>query len=442
VPQSFSIAKANQTITFGALGNKTFGDADFGVSANSTSTLAVSFTASGNCTLIGGATVHLTGAGSCTITAKQAGDTNYNPAADVPQIFSIAKANQTITFGALGNKTFGDADFGVSANATSSLGVSFTASGDCTVTGSTVHITGAGSCTITAKQTGDTNYNPAPDVPQSFSIAKANQTITFGALGNKTFGDADFGVSANATSSLGVSFTASGGCTVTGSTVHITGAGSCTITAKQAGDTNYNPAPDVPQIFSIAKANQTITFGALGNKTFGDADFGVSATASSTLSVSFTASGNCTLIGGATVHITGAGSCTITAKQAGDTNYNPAPDVPQIFSIAKANQTITFGALGNKTFGDADFGVSATATSSLAVTFTASGNCTVIGSTVHITGVGSCTITAKQGGDTNYNPATDVPQIFSIAKANQTITFGALGNKTFGDADFGCERDR
>ena len=438
VPQSFSIAKANQTITFGALGNKVFGDADFGVSVNATSSLAVSFTATGNCTVIG-STVHITGAGSCTITAKQAGDTNYNPALDVPQSFSIAKANQTITFGVLGNKTFGDTDFGVSATATSSLTVSFTAGGNCTlIGGATVHITGAGFCTITAKQAGDTNYNPALDVPQSFSIAKANQTITFGALGNKTFGDADFGVSATATSSLTVSFTASGNCTlIGGATVHITGAGSCTITAKQAGDTNYNPALDVPQSFSVAKANQTITFGALGNRTFGDADFGVSATATSSLAVSFTAGGNCTLIGGATVHITGAGTCTITAKQAGDTNYNPALDVPQSFSIAKANQTITFGALGNKTFGDTDFGVSATATSSLAVTFTASGNCTVTGSTVHITGVGSCTITAKQAGDTNYNPAPDLPQIFSIVKANQTITFGALGNKTFGDADFG-----
>jgi hypothetical protein len=256
--------------------------------------------------------------------------------------------------------------------------VSFTASGNCSVTGGTVHITGAGSCTITAKQAGDTNYNPAPDVPQSFSIAKANQTITFGALGNKTFGDADFGVGATASSTLAVSFTASGNCTVTGATVHITGVGSCTITAKQAGDANYNPAPDVPQSFSIAKANQTINFGALGNKAFADADFGVSATATSSLAVSFTASGNCTVTG-ATVHITGVGSCTITAKQAGDANYNPAPDVPQSFSIAKRIKRSRSAALGNKTFGDADFGVSATATSSLVVSFTASGICTITG---------------------------------------------------------------
>ena len=48
--------------------------------------------------------------------------------------------------------------------------MSFTASGQCTVAGTTVHLTSPGSCTITAKQAGDTNYNAAADVPQSFTI--------------------------------------------------------------------------------------------------------------------------------------------------------------------------------------------------------------------------------------------------------------------------------
>src|SRR5439155_9121729 len=178
----------------------------------------------------------------------------------VSQGFTIAKANQTITFGALSGKTFGDADFSVSATASSGLTVSFTAGGtdQCTVTGTSVHLTGAGSCTITAHQAGNGNYNAATDVPQTFAIAKANQTITFGVLSGKTFGDADFSVGATASSGLAVSFTAGGTdqCTVTGTSVHLTGAGSCTITAHQAGDGNYNVAADVPQTFAIAKSAQ------------------------------------------------------------------------------------------------------------------------------------------------------------------------------------------
>jgi hypothetical protein len=87
--------------------------------------------------------------------------------------------NQTINFGPVADKTFGDADFTVSATATSGLPVTFTASGDCTVTpDGIVHITGAGSGTITAHQAGDANYNAAPDVPQTVIINKASLTIT------------------------------------------------------------------------------------------------------------------------------------------------------------------------------------------------------------------------------------------------------------------------
>jgi len=84
------------------------------------------------------------------------------------------------------------------------------------------------------------------------------------------------------------------------------------------------------------------------------------------------------------VHLTGVGSCTITASQASDSNYNAAPDVPQSFSIARDSQTIAFGALPGKTFGDPDSTVSATTSASLTVSFASSGNCSVAGSTVHL----------------------------------------------------------
>ena len=38
----------------------------------------------------------------------------------------------------------------------------------------------------------------------------------------------------------------------------------------------------------------------------------------------------------ATVHILRAGSCTITASQGGDATYDPAPDVPNTFTIGEA----------------------------------------------------------------------------------------------------------
>ena len=128
-------------------------------------------------------------------------------------------------------------------------------------------------CTATVSYTPGPNYN-GPDSftfrasdgsinsnvsTVSITVGKANQTITFGALANKTFGDPDFSVSATATSGLPVSFAASGQCTVAGATVHLTGPGSCTITASQAGDSNFNAATNVQRGFTITGAQVTLS---------------------------------------------------------------------------------------------------------------------------------------------------------------------------------------
>jgi hypothetical protein len=90
---------------------------------------------------------------------------------NIDQIFIITvnKIEQTISFDSLSDRT-GNTDFTVSATATSGLSVSFSASGNCTVSDNTVTLSRSGSCTITASQVGDGEYNAAPDVSQSFTI--------------------------------------------------------------------------------------------------------------------------------------------------------------------------------------------------------------------------------------------------------------------------------
>ncbi len=84
------------------------------------------------------------------------------------------------------------------------------------------------------------------------SCTRADQAIAFGPLPNRSPGDPDFDISASADSGLPVSFSASGVCTVSGATVHLTGAlGECTITASQAGDGVFKSATPVPQTFVV-----------------------------------------------------------------------------------------------------------------------------------------------------------------------------------------------
>ena len=359
--------------------------------------------------------------------------------------FDQAKGNQTITFNALGNKTFGDAAFAVSATGGASgnaVTFSSTTTGICTVAGSTVTIIAGGTCTVRASQAGNTNYNAATDVDQSFTVNPANQTITFGALSNHVFGSADFTVGAGASSGLAVTFssTTTGVCTVTGNTVSIVAGGTCTVRASQAGNTNYNAAPDVDRSFTVTQASQSITSGSLGSKTFGDAPFTVSGSATSGLPVTFTSTDTavCT-VSGNTVTIVAVGSCAILVSQAGNGNYSAAISVTSSFTVSQASQVITFGALGNKTFGDAAFDVSAMGgASGNTNTFSSqtSGVCTVVGSTVTIVSAGTCTVRASQAGNANYAAASNVDQSFTVNQISQAVTFGALGNKTFGDAAF------
>ncbi|MEO7016893.1 MAG: GH32 C-terminal domain-containing protein, partial [Leifsonia sp.] len=393
----------SQSISFGALPDHAFGDADFPVSATATSGLPVTFTGTGACTVANGL-IHLTSAGTCTVTASQGGSGTFNAAPPVTQTFTVTTGAQTIAFAAVPDHTLGDADFAVSATASSGLPVTFTANGSCTVTGAQVHLGGAGNCSITANQSGNGNYAAATAITQQFGIAKGAQTITFTALADHTFGAPDFAVAATASSGLPVTYTATGSCTVSDGVVHLTGAGSCTVTAHQVGGNDYAAAADAAQTFGVAQASQVVTFAPLPDRMVGDTDFAVSGTASSGLPVAYTASESCSAAGDL-IHLTGAGTCSVTAAQ-----------------------TVSFGALADHTLGDADFAVTATADSGLPVGFTGSGACSVTAGSVHLTQAGTCTITATQAGNQNYNEATSVAEAFTVAPGVAVVSAPAASS--------------
>jgi len=162
----------DQTITFGSLSDKTFGDPPFTLSASASSGLPVTFTVdAGPGSISGGSSLALTAAGQITIRASQAGNATYNPAPDVSRSFDVAKASQNITFNALPNRSIGEAPFSVSGSASSGLPLSFTiSSGPATNSANTVFVTNVGSITVRASQSGNSNYVAAPDVNRSFIV--------------------------------------------------------------------------------------------------------------------------------------------------------------------------------------------------------------------------------------------------------------------------------
>lgn len=256
-------------------------------------------------------------------------------AAQLSGLVVKALASQSIAFNALSNKTFGDAPFTLTASATSGLPVAFSiVSGPATLSGNTLTITGAGTVTVSASQAGDDTFGPASSV-QSFTVTKASQVITFAALANKTFKDVPFNLMATTPSQLPVAFSiVSGPATISGNTLSITGAGTVIVKASQAGNFNYNAAPDVTQTFTVDKASQAINFAAISDKTIGDAPFSITATTTSPLPIAYSIVSGPATVSGNTITLTGTGTVTVQASQAGNFNYKAALAVNRTFMVA------------------------------------------------------------------------------------------------------------
>ena len=119
-------------------------------------------------------------------------------------------------------------------------------------------------------------------------------------------------------------------------------AGTVTVTANQPGNATYAIAPAITSTITIGKSDQTIAFNPIPDKSVGDFDFSPIAVASSSLNVSFSSSNNQVAeIQGTppnqTIKIRGPGTVTITASQAGNISYNPAPNVTQSFTVGFFN---------------------------------------------------------------------------------------------------------
>jgi hypothetical protein len=112
------------------------------------------------------------------------------------------------------------------------------------------------------------------------------------------------------------------------------------------------------------------------------------------------------------------GDCTLTAHQAGNQNFLPAPDTTRTIDIVRAAQTITFDPISNKAAADPPFSAVAAASSNLPVTFTT----TSLACAVTLNGVvslftdGYCRIMAQQSGNHYFYPAPDVEQTFLIGQ--------------------------
>lgn len=267
---------------------------------------------------------------------------------------------------------------------------------------------GAGPFPIGMPARGEEAASPEP----RSAAPRTEQTIRIGRLPRLVYGDPDAPLDARATSGLPVSFTATGDCSMRGSSLHVVSAGHCLVTAHQYGNATWSPVEAEARI-QIEKAGQQIWMQNLYPRTYLDPDVDLGATATSGLPVVVLAYGDCAVVSRATLRITGAGTCTISVHQPGDSNYTAAPILDGSFVIARADQSIDTPEIPQLT-SRAAYPLRFSASSGLPVRISTTGPCSVTESNLEPLGTGTCTVWYEQDGDRNFNAAPTVKQLVRI----------------------------
>jgi hypothetical protein len=353
---------------------------------------------------------------------------------------------QIITFPAIPAHLTTDGPITLGATASSGLPVSYSVSGPATISAGVLTLTGsAGVVTVIASQAGNSTYPAAISVTRSFTVSAppAAQTITFPALADQITTASPVHLLATASSGLAVSYSITGPgilVIVSGAYyVQLTGSiGTVSVTASQPGSGAWLAATPLVRTFNVtaAPAANVITFAAIPDKLTTDPMFGLVASASSGLPVTFVVtSGPATVLGGIVTLTGGTGTVTITASQPGNGTYAAATPVSRTFLVSTpAAQTITFPVIPDHLNTDGSFTLLATASSGLPITYVVtSGPASVFGSSCILTGgLGSVTVTAYQPGDSTHAAATPVSRTFNVlapALVPQTITFPPLPDR-------------
>ena len=172
----------------------------------------------------------------------------------------------------------------------------------------------------------------------TLSINQASQSILFGAFPTVSYGSDPFDAGASATSGLPVSYSSSDPTVASvdaDGTIHVLTMGTTTITATQAGDTNYAAATSVSQTLTVEKGIQTITFDTPAVARVGEIRPLSGNASPSGLPVSFSSSdATVASLSANQVTFSAPGTVTLTASQAGNTNYLAASNVSVVVSVS------------------------------------------------------------------------------------------------------------
>jgi hypothetical protein len=318
--------------------------------------------------------------------------------------------------------------YAASATATSKDTVAITlasASTGCTISSDKVTFTGSGTCVVNFNDPGNTTYAAAAEVTQSIKVYSAN-TISTSTPPSSASAGGSYSPGATATSGDAVVKTLSSsstGCSISSSTVIFTGLGTCHVLFNDPGNGAFAPAAQVEHTITVHSGNyiKASTPPAAGTV---HGTYSASATATSGDSVAITlssASTGCSIYK-AKVTFTDNGICRVDFNDPGNGAYAAATEVQQVITVGTGGfQTqapltlFTTGGSYGRTLTLISSGGSGTGSVSFVVTTIGTAGCSISGTTLSATRVGTCTVTVTKAADSNYLVAHSAATTVSIA---------------------------
>jgi hypothetical protein len=383
------------------------------------------------------------GTSSITVNASNGAGTSASPATIN---FNIAKGNQTITFGTLANRAYGDASFTLGATASSGLTITYASSNTnvATVSGNTVTIVGVGTTNITASQVGNTNYNAATDVVRSLTITQKQLTIT-GLTGvNRQYNATNVATVSGSATLNGVLAADTGNVTLSGTPSYtfanaaVGNGKAITISGLSlTGSAAANYSLTLPSLSANITAKALTVTGAVANDKVYDGTTVATVTGATLNGVEVADAATVSLAANGTFASANVGTgitVTLSLTGAGIGNYTlTQPGLSANITIA--SQTITFNALPvlTLTSGSVNLNSYASSSSGLALTYSSSNPAvvSVSGNTMTVVGAGTATITASQAGNTNYSAATNATRNVVVLTAPVATSATAITSDGF-----------
>jgi hypothetical protein len=379
--------------------------------------------------------------------------------------YTVAEADQTITFPPIGSFPYANPPVTLNATASSNLPVSYhVVSGNCTVDRGTATLTftGSGQCVVAADQAGNAQFNAAPEVTSTATVAAPTPATCSDDAddvpnGTPTTIELDCAVPLNSSprdfTTTATIVTAPQHGTLDGLTAvsgaglggnnNISGSVTYTPAAGYAGPDSFqfkvtNSQGDsntatitltvAPPAGSVSPPTITITTPVSGGvyPVSGPAAFAFSCQAGTGGTLDGGQTGCDAQVAGQEVmpgqqiaggagNLSHPGTQTLTVTAA-DTDGQT--DTAMVTYTVGTEQTITFPQLGPYPFGQGPVALSATASSGLPVSYTVvSGPCTVDNSTAMLSfsGAGSCVVAADQAGNGTYVGAPTVDSTIVVS---------------------------